>query len=257
MTLARTFPRRGIPRRRTALAAALLCLLALTACSSRGGADEKAPEPRPLTAEEADRVALARFTTYRRGTGEVTAAIPSRGRTVTLTGRIDWRRHRGYAEIRDDAEPPARELVHWTTAAVAVHPGWPGGLPDRPPASGWQVHRLVPRGSALDSALVLLLQLGADRPDNAQLLARSDARRLRDDRIGKTPVMVVAGPGAPGAPTGSGRLGNTRYWIDADGTLLRFKARVGGEARWTSAELPPRPAAPLPAPPPGLLQGTQ
>ncbi|MDH6537724.1 hypothetical protein [Streptomyces sp. SPB4] len=233
--------------RRTVLLS-LVSLPALTACSAAD--DAKPAAPRPLTAEEADRMALARFTAYRRGTGEVTATIPSRGRTITLTGRVDWRRHRGYAEVHDDAAPPARELVHWNPHHVAALPAWTGGLPDRPPASGWEIHPLPPHGSALDSVLLLLLNLGADRPDNAQLLARSDARRIRDDRIGDVPVLVAAGPGAPGAPVTGGRLGNTRYWIDGEGRLLRFQARVGGEVQWATADLPAtRAAKPLPDPP--------
>lgn len=230
--------------RRTVLLS-LVSLPALTACSAAD--DPKPAAPRPLTAGEADRLALARFTAYRRGTGEVTATIPSRGRTITLTGRVDWRRHRGYAEIHDDAGPPARELVHWTPHHVAALPRWTGGLPDRPPASGWEVHPLPPHGSALDSVLLLLLGLGADRPDNAQLLARSDARRVRDDRIGDVPVLVASGPGAPGAPvTGGGSA--TR----ATGSTARAAcsaSRPGSAARSSGPPpISPRPGPPSPSP---------
>ncbi|MFE5536387.1 hypothetical protein [Streptomyces sp. NPDC056492] len=241
---------------RTVLRLVLAPLLALTACSAPAPGAKPAA-PRHLTSEEADRMALARFGTYRRGSGDITATIPSGGRTITLTGRVDWRGHHGYAELHDDAAPATRELVHWSPRGVAALPRWTGGLPDRPAASGWQLHPLQPHTAALDSMLLLLLHLGSDRPDNAQLLARSDARWLRDDRIDGTPVIVAAGPGAPGAPAGSGRLGNTRYWIDADGRLLRFQARLGGEVRWATAELhPTRPAKPLPDPPAQLAQAT-
>ncbi|MFE3761767.1 hypothetical protein ACFXPI_08365 [Streptomyces sp. NPDC059104] len=240
---------------RTVLSLVLASLLVLTACSTPTP-DSKAPAPRPLTAREADRMALVRFTTFRRGSGDVTATIPSGGRSITLTGRIDWRGHHGYAELRDDATPPTRELVHWNPRGVVDRPRWTGGLPDRPPANGWELHPLQPHTAALDSMLLLLLNLGSDRPDNAQLLARSDARWLRDDRIDGTPVIVAAGPGAPGAPAGSGRLGNTRYWIDADGRLLRFQARLGGEVQWATAEFPARPVRPLPDPPAQLTQAT-
>ncbi|MFD7912123.1 hypothetical protein ACFV30_15565 [Streptomyces sp. NPDC059752] len=56
---------------------------------------------------------------------------------------------------------------------------------------------------------------------------------------------------------GSGRLGNTRYWIDADGGLLRFQARLGGEVQWATAELPrTRTTKPLPDPPAQLARPT-
>ncbi|MFE7546738.1 hypothetical protein [Streptomyces gardneri] len=238
-------------RIRRAAAAALTCWLALTSCSGSTAPDTKNSGPRPLTADEADRVALARFTTYRRGTGNVTTTIPSQGHTITLTGRVDWRRHLGYAELRNDAEPPVRELVQWTITKVTTRPHWTGGLPNRPPATGWETHRLTPHRSPLDTALILLLNLGTDRPDNAQLLARSSARLVRQDQVAGTPVIVVAGPAAPtAATTAPSPLGNTRYWIDRDGRLLRFQARVGGESAWMTVELPRTKADPLPSPPP-------
>ncbi|MFF8835733.1 hypothetical protein [Streptomyces sp. NPDC015130] len=241
-------------RIRRATAAVLTCWLALTACSGPAASETKNNGPRPLTADEADRVALARFTTYRRGTGNVTTTIPSQGRTITLTGRVDWRRHLGYAEIRNDAEPPVRELVQWTITHVTTRPHWTGGLPKRPPATGWETHRLTPHRSPLDTALILLLNLGTDRPDNAQLLARSSARLVRQDRIAGTPVIVVAGPAAPTAASQAASdrpaLGNTRYWIDRDGRLLRFQARAGGESAWMTADLSRTAADPLPSPPP-------
>ncbi|MFE5593444.1 hypothetical protein [Streptomyces sp. NPDC056549] len=236
-------------RIRRATVAALTCWLALTACSGPTAPDTKNSGPRPLTADEADRVALARFTTYRRGTGNVTMTIPSQGRTITLTGRVDWRRHLGYAELRNDAEPPARELVQWTITDVTTRPHWTGGLPKRPPTTGWETHRLTPHHSPLDTALILLLNLGADRPDNAQLLARSSARLVRRDQVAGAPVIVVAGPAAPNtAAAARSPLGNTRYWIDRDGRLLRFQARAGGESTWMTTELPQTSADPLPSP---------
>lgn len=241
-------------RVRAAVAAALTCWLALTSCTGSGQPDPEDGAPRPLTAEEADRVALARFTTYRRGTGNVTMTIPSRGRTITLNGRIDWRRHLGYAEIRADAESSARELIQWNLTNVTTRPNWPGGLPKHPPATGWEAHRLTPHASPLDAALLLLLNLGTDRPDNAQLLARSGARLIRHGQVAKAPVIVVAGPAAATAGADQSKHGNTRYWIDADGRLLRFSARAGGESAWMTAELPQNPADPLPSAPPTLTQ---
>ncbi|MFJ7779430.1 hypothetical protein [Streptomyces yangpuensis] len=239
---------------RTALAAALLCVLGLGGCASGTTTDDRATLARPLTAAEADRAALARFTTYRRGTGNVTMTIPYRGTTVTLTGRVDWRRHLGYAEVSSGGTLTARELIQWNRHTVVTLPRWSGGLPEHPPARGWQPHRITPHASALDAALLLLMGLGSDRPDNAQLLARSSARWIKDDHIGTTPVTVFAGPGSPGAPSGPDKPGNTRYWIDGEGNLLRFDARAAGETRWMTAELPPAGATPLPVPVPELTK---
>ncbi|MFJ8016107.1 hypothetical protein [Streptomyces sp. NPDC096339] len=243
------------PPRAARVATVLLCLLTLTGCTGGSGGDtgdDRAPLARPLTPAEADRAALARFTTYRRGTGSVTMTIPYRGTTVTLSGRVDWRRHLGFAEIIGAGALPARELIQWNESTVVTLPGWSGGLPERPPAHGWQPHRLTPHASPLDAALRLLLGLGSNRPDNAQLLARSSARWIKDDRIGTTPVTVFAGPGSPGPNADGNRPGNTRYWIDGEGNLLRFSARAGGETSWMTAELPQHETAALPDPVPDL-----
>ncbi|MEV7612007.1 hypothetical protein [Streptomyces sp. NPDC089799] len=233
---------------RTALPAALLCMLALGGCTTGTSADDRAALARPLTAAEADRAALARFTTYRRGTGDVTMTIPYRGTTVTLTGRVDWRRRLGYAEVGSGGNLTARELIQWNQHTVVALPRWSGGLPEQPPAGGWQPHRITPHASPLDAALLLLMGLGSDRPDNAQLLARSSARWIKDDHIGTTPVTVFAGPGSPGASSDPNKPGNTRYWIDGEGNLLRFSARAAGETSWMTAELAPARAIPVPAP---------
>ncbi|MFE2164652.1 hypothetical protein ACFXB3_06215 [Streptomyces sp. NPDC059447] len=237
---------------RTALAVLALAVLTLTGCSSRGATDDRTPLARPLTTAEADRAALARFSTYRRGTGDVTMTIPYRGSTVTLTGRVDWRRHLGYAELHSDTTPPARELIQWNASTVASRPQWTGGLPQLPPEDAWQAHRLTPHTSPIDAALLLLLGLGSDRPDNAQLLARSSARWIKEDHVGTTPVTLIAGPGTSGPGTDPNRPGNTRYWIDHEGGLLRFSARAGGETRWMTADLPRHGTAALPSPVPAL-----
>ncbi|MFD5408920.1 right-handed parallel beta-helix repeat-containing protein [Streptomyces nojiriensis] len=75
--------------RRTVLSATLRYLSAQTACSAPADdakAKAEAPVPRHLTPEEADRLALARFTTYRLGTGEVTATVPSAAGTSRSPG---------------------------------------------------------------------------------------------------------------------------------------------------------------------------
>ncbi|MGE7384264.1 hypothetical protein ACQKM2_02005 [Streptomyces sp. NPDC004126] len=235
--------------RRHLTAAALTCLLALTACTTPadGTTDAAGSGPRRLTAEEADRLALARFATYRRGTGNITVTIPTRGRTLHLSGRIDWRRHTGYATLRTDDHPPTTQLVRWNLTRLRTHPATTGPLPEHPPADGWQERPLERLSSTLDTVLLLLLNLSADRPDNAQLLTNSTARRLGEERIGTTPVMVVSGPAPAGRAPNS--PGNTRYWIDATGNLLRFTARPGGETAWTTADLPQTPAPPLPPDP--------
>ena len=90
----------------------------------------------------------------------------------------------------------------------------------------WQVRELQERGSELDGALRLLVNLGADRPENAQLLLQSSARWLRSDKIGETTVDVLEGPKQRGKESDDARL---RYWVDADGKLRRLEAKLGNQ----------------------------
>ncbi|MFI0814921.1 hypothetical protein ACH4TX_05645 [Streptomyces sp. NPDC021098] len=119
--------------------------------------------------------------------------------------------------------------------------GEPGGvLPAHPPRHGWARRALTTRASTIDTTLLLLLNLAADRPDNARLLLRSGARRLGREKVAGVPVTVFAGPSATKpqatAPKAA-RLapGRTRYWIAADGRLRRFSARLAGGTEWLVA----------------------
>ncbi|MFI0939605.1 hypothetical protein [Streptomyces sp. NPDC021020] len=238
-------------RARTALAAVLgAALLPLAACTHSGGR----PQPAPLTGQQAEALALTRFTNYRAGTAHVTATVPLPGSRVVLDARLDWRAHTGYGLLRDATPGAARHwqhLLRWDRTTVAAHFDWPGKAPAKPPADGWSPERpLDPHTSTVDTALALLLGLAADRPDNAQLLVRSGAARIGAATVGGRPVTEYAGPSAPGAPSSTGpgtpsaaAGGRTRYWIDSAGLLRRFAARLPGSPGWTTADL----TAPYPA----------
>lgn len=179
--------------------------------------------PRPLTAAEADRLGVTRFRNHTAGAREVALAIPHEGRTMLLRGAVDFRSHLGYG-VLTGADPEGPVLVQWTMAAVVVRP-WVADreLPARPPRDGWVGRRLAPAGATLDTALLLTLNLAGDRPENAQLLSQNGARWLRSERAGGKPVDVVSGP-APA--TGEARRSRTRFWLTADGTMVRFEADV-------------------------------
>lgn len=231
--------RRG-HRVRTALAAAAAALLPLTACTHSGGA----PHPAPLTGQQADALALTRFTNYRAGSAHVIATIPLPGSKAVLDAHLDWRAHTGYGLLRD-ATPGAprhwQHLLRWTRTTVTARFDWPGKAPATPPAAGWSPERpLAPDTSTVDTALVMLLGLAADRPDNAQLLARSGATRIGTATVAGHPVTEYAGPAAAAAPSGTpptGTGGHTRYWIDSAGLLRRFSARLPGSPDWMTADL--------------------
>jgi len=186
----------------------LALLLALTACSTT-------PDPRPLSIPEAERLALVRFSNYTTGVSAFTASVPSPGGKLQLTGRVDFVNHLGNADMSTDGRTDqfSRGLVQWNLRRLAFA---------TTPSTDWQVRDLQERGSELDGALRLLVNLGADRPENAQLLLQSSARWLRSDKVGDTAVDVFEGPKQQNAAEA-----RVRYWLDSDGKLRRLEAKLG------------------------------
>ncbi|WP_086665933.1 hypothetical protein [Lentzea kentuckyensis] len=198
---------------------ALALLLVLTACGAT-------PDPRPLSIPEAERLALVRFSNYTTGVSAFTASIPSPGGKLVLDGRVDFVNHHGYAGMRTDGRSDefAQGLLQWNLGRMAFAMTPSTKAVDPLPLVDWQVRELQERGSELDGALRLLVNLGSDRPENSQLLLQSSARWLRADKIGDTAVDVFEGPRQKDAT--DSRL---RYWLDADGKLRRLEAKLGNQ----------------------------
>lgn len=216
-------------------------LVALAGCSSTA-------EPRPLTTTEAEQLAMVRFTNYSQQTADLTATVPAPGGRLRLTCRIDFVNHLGYAALETEGrtDRDSAGLVLWNLTTMAFHPGKAGQVTEAPPADGWQVRALRTSGSELDAALRLMVNLAADRPDNAQLLAQSSARWLRTDSIGAVAATVLEGPQpagqAPDSQPGDARL---RYWLDVEGRLLRVEARLGDQQEFAVIDVT-GPGGPLP-----------
>jgi len=229
--------------RRTAPPAALAAaLLALTACTHSD--DDK--HTASLTGQQAEALALARFTDYRAGRADITATVPLPGNRLLLTARLDWRAHTGYGLLHGTTPgtaTPWQHLLRWNRTTVAAQFNWPGKAPATPPAHGWSTGRtLNPETSTVDTALALLLNLAADRPDNAQLLARSGAQKVGITTIDGQRVTEYTGPATHPATSSSPSppataTSHTRYWIDSRNALLRFAALLPGSAEWMTVHI--------------------
>lgn len=182
-------------------------VLLLAACSD--GA------PRPLTEPEADRLAVMRFVGYRDRVVAFTGTVPAATGAIALEGRLDFVGHIGYGTMRANG---STRVLQWSPSTLAVLAAPTAVASDPPPAGEWQLRALRPVGSEVDPPLEVLLALGRDRPDNAQLLRQGSARWLRSDTVRGRSVDVFAGPAE------SSRL---RYWIDEDARLLRLEAWFG------------------------------
>lgn len=246
-----TQPRRPGPRIATArwrrppvvIAAAAVVVLAGAGTAvglTVGGGDDPTPHPsasttrgpRPLTAAEADRLAITRFDNYR-GTGvRFRTSVSSAQGPLTLVGDVDYRRKLGYALVSGAGSAlilqwDETRLVAWPASSAATVP------PAGPPSSGGSGRALAPTSTTVDAVLAVLLQLGQDRPDNAQLTARNGARWLRSATLEGRTVDVIEGPHA----RQGGSAGAVTYWIDRTGRMLRVDVRLGGGTQTTRISL--------------------
>lgn len=246
----------------------LRTLIAITACGAavggvaayRGYSDDSTTAERPVTTEEASRLALSRLNLYQASPVAVTLTTTEGGGVVVrVKGVVDYRAHRavgsyqvtgstGTSGSSATSGPPAagqldRGLIVWDTGGLGLAPA-PAGDDKQPwqqaehiPRSGWSSRSYTT--DPLDAGLQLLIGLGADRPDNPMLLAQSGARWLAHDRIDGRSYDRFAGPRAQGATPGAGSDGGRSpltYWVDGDGGLRRVTMRMAGLGTPTTVE---------------------
>ena len=244
---------------------ALVCLVLTGAVGTVVGAtvavragSDGGERGRPLSTAEAQRFAMARFSRYEASPVEVELRIPRGDATLRVTGVVDYRTHRAVGRYRvvgrDDG---SRGLVVWDRGGLGVHPGAapPGEVTRaaaKPPRAAWSPRSYTE--DPFDRTLRLSQLLGADRPENAQLLVQGGARRLREERIGGRTYDVYAGPRSRThrrEPAGHRRSASPlTYWVSRDGQLRRLEARMEGLPRpvrvdftgdGAEAKLPDRP----------------
>ncbi len=188
--------------------------LVVAAC---GGDEAPASTERPLTSEESSLLANALFQNVDRGGATFQLAVQvGEGATLNLQGEVDWREHRGYAQVSArNVEQGVRE-VFWSDDAVleARDDLAPlleqAGLPDSP----WVVRDPDPEGRQLDQALALVTGLAAQQRDNPLLIEQEPGSAfVRTDTLRDVDVVVL-------------RYGERAvYWLAVDdGRLLRFES---------------------------------
>lgn len=223
--------RRRWPRSRRSAAVLGIAVVAVAAAAAflMADGDSGGGGPRPLTTDEANRLAITRFRNYQSQGRTVTITVPGTAGELTVTGSVDYRRKVGYGVVHGTGRGESSDgLIQWTPTSVHVRPmtDAPALAPASPPRSGWYDRPLLSSGSALDTSLSIALGLGGDRPDNAELLPQNGAAWWGRERLDGRWVDVMAGPSSPDR---SGTAGNVRYWIDSDGTMYRVRVRVGSQ----------------------------
>ena len=220
---------------------ALVAALALSAC---GG---EPPDPdagaRPVTTEEAQLLAVARFNNFDAGTRPVRSSVTEQGTALALQGWFDYASHVGYAAVTGEFDP---QSLLWTASAAGIADAAPDaeGNPPLPiPVSltSGESRGLDPTSSRLDALLAVIGSLGSDRPDNPLLLQQTGALWLREDTIDSTAVTVFAAPPSDTPPDASSPpitadTSSLRLWVDAAGLMRRAEVRLGSD--WTTIEMP-------------------
>lgn len=227
----------------------LLAIATLVGCSddsradgpSSGGSTATTTPPRPITSDEASRLADILLNNYEAGGADLRAVVPFGVATVTLTGSIDWKNHVGrvrlHSEVTGAAQKPDFDIV-WTKTTVAQQLE---GLADAlvaagRPAATWVGVPLDPSSSPLHVVLSLIDSAASIQRDNPILLLSRGITFVRSDRVDGTDVDVFD-------------LGRTTYWVSSDAVLHRIDAELsstGSTAEVTFTAPGPR-ALDLPA----------
>ncbi len=186
---------------------------------------------RALTSDEANQLAITRFRNYEAHGRAVTITVPTTAGRLTVTGSVDYRGKLGYGVVHGTGRDTSSDgLIEWTATSVFVHPmaNAPAHAPASPPRSGWFGRPAQSSGSSLDSSLAIVLSLGSDRPDNAELLPQNGAAWWGRDQVAGHRVDVMTGPSSRDR---SGTAGSVRYWIGSDGTMYRVRVGVSSESQ--------------------------
>ena len=240
-------------RRPIQLLAGLVVFL-LVSCASQTST-EKQDSARPVTTEESQLLAIARFNNFDAGSRPFITTVQDRGVDLRLQGWVDYVGHLGYASTTGEFAPQA---MIWTPSTVGIIEREPDstGNPVLPIPSNddptLTTAALDASMSRLDALLSVISSLGADRPDNPLLLQQSGALWLRNDEVGGIPVTVFAAPpnDSPRDKTSPKLNEDTsplRLWVDENGLLLRAEARLGGDWSVIDFSDEPGPELALPA----------
>lgn len=204
---------------------AVIALVLLGGCSSHAD-NAHGDAPKPLTASQAALLAVVQFNAHRAGMLAVRGTVADKAQSVTINGWINTAKATGYALVdAPQAAHPGAFLTEWNAEQVRAQDTTATAAPLPPPTSGWQSATLNPKASTLAAAQVLLVSLAANRPDNPQLLVQSNARFLGTGTVNGTAVSIMSGPVLKGQGGGKSSF---RYWVGADGNLLRLQATLDG-----------------------------
>jgi hypothetical protein len=194
---------------RAAIARGLVLTVLLAACATAETG------PRPITEDEADRLADVLYTSFQDGGASFTlSSLWQDGTTVQMSGDIDFAGHAGLAELVSTGPDAKVTGIAWYNDTVLEY------IPSLVALAEEQGHapfRWVARAADTDTyrvdvELSILRALASDVRENPQLLRQNGATWQRDDTLNGVDVEVFQYGDA------------TRFWVQKGTTrLLRFE----------------------------------
>jgi hypothetical protein len=219
------------------------CALALATTGGDKG------RPRVITSSEAQRLAMVRLSAFEDSPNRVTVTIDNGTDSYVVHGLIDYRTHRAVgAYVAGPAGSKQQKgLVAWDASGLAVATGKQRSPSSSEMAQIAKAATRVPGGSwsprsyagyPLDIALRMVMALGSDRPDNAQLLAQSGPRHLGESTLRGKSYTRFSGPrpnvkagDASGARSQRKGASPLTYWVDEHGKLGRLEIKSAAMER--------------------------
>ena len=195
-----------------AVSVVVLLLLTVSACSST----TSKTTAQPLTSEQAATLADALYLNYQDKGALFTAnaAWTSLGRTISLSGEVDWTTTTGHALVRSTGAETGLTEVWWNGDTIVEY--WPM-LANIAPSLGYADAKFVsrtldPERRLTDRVISVVNSLAAAERENALLIQQKPGSEfVRTDELQNQPVEVL-------------RYGmRNMYWIELDSNrMVRF-----------------------------------
>jgi len=212
-----------------------------------------AEEARPVSAEEAGRLARVKTTAAEAGTVAMRLDLPESLGDAGLEGYVDLSTPIVHAATRDGSETTG--LVQAIPGLIASHAKATEADPSQSPDNGWTVRRMqasedpdVDPGQAVtDILLSAVLALGTTSPVDANFL-EDQGVWLREAIVDGATVDVIRAPLLLQANTGEGDQAvaspDAMFWVDHDSRLRRLQVDPAGSGLATVDLLLDQPEAP-------------
>jgi hypothetical protein len=202
---------------RRGLTFVLLGAASLFMASCGGNGDSQKNEPTPITNEQATHLAAVQFDNFDIGGAvfEVATTFSSTNDTLYMKGRVDWKRHQGWAQVKAEGTEAGITEVFWNDQVVLERrPALDSTFVQMGLVKAKYVARPpAPAQRQIDRVLAIVFGLASEERDNPLLIQQTDGSSfIREDTLRGEQVEVL-------------RYGmRNQYWLNTENKeLMRFE----------------------------------